>query len=247
MWTIMLTLAWLGNDMVSEAIPCEEARWKCAYRVGCGMALRNYLIGCDVVLRGPYPDKCPEICMHSLIALTSTEEGMDLTNCECSDEYCIDQKRRTEVCRAGVTHFMNQPVVSCSVAQWICGADALCSKALEYYNRYCRAMFAGKKCSARCNNSVNILHRQEKAARLFQCQCDGKEEYDCLAIQRNMNKLCFAKHTKHHNQTHPDESQLPKQDEVPSVVLANRSGVRVVLSPMVLLLALFIAIGRLGT
>nr|CAI5817474.1 unnamed protein product [Callosobruchus analis] len=143
--------------------------------------------------------------------------------CECSDEYCIDQKRRTEVCRAGVTHFMNQPVVSCSVAQWICGADALCSKALEYYNMYCRAMFAGRSAAP------------------------GKEEYDCLAIQRNMNKLCFSKHTRHHNQTHPDESQTPKLDEVPSVVLANRSGNKAVLSPMVLLLALLTAIGRLAT
>ncbi|CAH1979718.1 unnamed protein product [Acanthoscelides obtectus] len=141
---------------------------------------------------------------------------------------------------------MNQPVVSCSVAQWICGADALCSKALEYYNRYCRAMFAGKKCNARCNNSVNILHRQEKAARLFQCKCDGKEEYDCLAIQRNMNKLCFAKH-KHPNHTHHDAPQVPKQDQdqVPTVVLTNGSVDRTVLSPMVFMI-LFVAIG-LGT
>ena len=47
-----------------------------------------------------------------------------------------------------------------SVAQWICIADPLCSTALEYYNRFCRSMFAGKKCTLRCKNSISILRRQ---------------------------------------------------------------------------------------
>ncbi|KAG5878997.1 hypothetical protein JTB14_017407 [Gonioctena quinquepunctata] len=41
MWFIMLSVAWLAGE--TSAIPCEEARMKCAYRVGCGMALQNYL------------------------------------------------------------------------------------------------------------------------------------------------------------------------------------------------------------
>lgn len=88
----------------------------------------------------------------------------------------------------------NESVVSCTVAQWICEADALCSKALEYYNEYCRSMFHGKKCSHRCRNSISILRRQEKAAKLTTCKCDGQEDYDCPLIQSNMARLCFHVH-----------------------------------------------------
>ncbi|KAJ3647779.1 hypothetical protein Zmor_019639 [Zophobas morio] len=164
MWWIMVSVAALVGAAAS--VPCEEARMRCAYRVGCGMALQNYVVGCSGVLQGPPPTYCPEICHHSLIALTSTEEGKDLMNCNCSDEYCEDQKLRSEICRPQVIKTINESVVSCRVAQWICAADALCSTALEYYNHYCRAMFHGKKCSPRCKNSINILRRQEKAAKL---------------------------------------------------------------------------------
>lgn len=100
-----------------------------------------------------------------------------------------------EVCRHQVTiATRNESVVTCRVAQWICEADALCSKALEYYNEYCRSMFHGKKCSHRCRNSISILRRQEKAAKLTTCRCDGQEDYDCPRIQNNMARLCFHTH-----------------------------------------------------
>lgn len=63
---------------VEIGIDCVDARVKCAYRVGCGMALRNYIVGCSTVLQGPYVDYCPEVCQHALIALTSTPEGEEL-------------------------------------------------------------------------------------------------------------------------------------------------------------------------
>ncbi|KAJ8942603.1 hypothetical protein NQ318_006233 [Aromia moschata] len=218
MWFIMLSVASLAG--VASSIPCEEARLKCAYRMGCGMALQNYLVGCSSVLQGPYPTHCPEICQHSLIALLSTEEGNDLMKCECSDEYCEDQKDRSEVCRPQVMHSMNQVVVPCRVAQWICAADAECSTAFDYYNRYCRAMFHGKKCTARCHNSISILRRQEKATKLTVCRCDGTEDYDCRAIQRNMDKLCFhQRHNKTHH--HHQQPQQPKGETVPTVVLVS--------------------------
>lgn len=86
---------------------------------------------------------------------------------------------------------LNETVVSCTVAEWICSADTQCFTALEYYNRYCRSMFHGKKCTNRCRNSISILERQEKAAKLKTCKCDGNEEYDCPRIQHNMARLCF--------------------------------------------------------
>ncbi|CAG2057098.1 unnamed protein product, partial [Timema podura] len=63
---------------------CEEARLKCAYRTGCGMALNKYFIGCSAVLHGA-TSTCPEVCQHALIALTSTEEGQDLMTLCCCD------------------------------------------------------------------------------------------------------------------------------------------------------------------
>lgn len=222
-------------------IPCEEARMKCAYRVGCGTALQNYMVGCSGVLQGPPPSHCPEICQHSLISLTSTEEGKELMNCECSDSYCEDQKRRSEICRPAVNESVNKSVVSCRVAQWICEADALCSTALGFYNRLCKAMFHGEKCTRRCKNSINILKKQKKAAKLSTCRCDGKESFDCHAIQRNMAKLCYYKHPKHHgtatNKTinfnpnaHGKESHhsVSKNDQVqrPTVIMVENSAQR---------------------
>lgn len=114
--------------------------------------------------------------------------------CECSDDYCFESKQKVEVCRPQVVIAnRNETVVSCRVAQWICAADALCSTALDYYNRFCRLMFHGKKCTHRCMNSISILRRQEKAAKLNTCKCDGLEDFNCPQIQSNMARLCFHK------------------------------------------------------
>lgn len=162
----------------------------CIYRIGCGNALQHYLTGCAPVLQG---NDCSETCQHALIALTSTDEGKELMTCECEDDLCLQSKQRVEICRSSVTMAMNRTKVSCRIATWICNADALCQTALAYYNRYCKSMFQGRKCTRRCRNSINILTRQEKAAKLNTCQCDGFEEYDCKGIHRNMNLLCFGK------------------------------------------------------
>ncbi|PSN45828.1 hypothetical protein C0J52_05527 [Blattella germanica] len=179
---------------VAASSTCEQARLKCAYRDGCGMALQKYMMGCSSVLHGPPITTCPESCQHALIALTSTEEGKDLMTCDCTDEFCEDTKKKVEICRPPVLlATRNETIVNCRIAQWICAADALCSTALEYYNRFCRAMFHGKKCTHRCNNSISILRRQEKAAKLNTCRCDGQEDYDCPGIRSNMARLCFHK------------------------------------------------------
>lgn len=74
----MLAVSWVVG--ATSAIPCEEARLKCAYRVGCGRALQQYMVGCSTVLQGDYPTHCSEKCKNSLIALTSTDEGKALMN-----------------------------------------------------------------------------------------------------------------------------------------------------------------------
>jgi len=114
--------------------------------------------------------------------------------CRCADESCEQQKRRVEVCRPQVEEaIQDMSVVSCRVAEWICTADPLCSTALEYYHRLCKAMFQGKKCNLRCNNSLSILLRQEKAAKLATCVCDGRENYNCQRMRDNMSRLCLHK------------------------------------------------------
>ena len=88
----------------------------------------------------------------------------------------------------------NGTIVSCTEARWICSADAECGKALEYYQLYCQSMFRGRKCTQRCKNSWNILHRQEKAEKLVNCECQNDELFDtfeCQDIKDNMESLCL--------------------------------------------------------
>lgn len=104
---------------------------------------------------------------------------------------------------------MNETVVSCYVAQLICFADPACSKALEYYEHYCKSMFYGKKCTSRCRNSIHILRRQEKSAKLRNCFCAGRDSANCTAIQNNMAKLCYHKKVNDSNEI-PTEHELKK-------------------------------------
>ena len=114
--------------------------------------------------------------------------------CSCEDSSCEIQKSRVEPCREEVTwNTRPDTVVSCSAATWICGADPLCSTALDYYNRFCKSMFSGRKCSKRCKNSLSILLKQESAGKLATCYCDGTEDFDCKQIRDNTDSLCFEK------------------------------------------------------
>ncbi|GFU03916.1 hypothetical protein NPIL_398301 [Nephila pilipes] len=173
---------------------CEVARTRCGYRAGCYSALHSYMVDCADVLAGR-TTKCPLACQKALISLTSTEFGLALSACDCGEnEFCRLSKERIEVCRPEVSHATaDDTVVSCSVAKWICGADVLCSTALDYYHRLCRSMFHGRKCTPRCNNSLAILDRQVKASKLKDCYCDGKEDFPCHVIKMNTERLCYGK------------------------------------------------------
>lgn len=200
----------INGSTSSSEVSCEVARMKCAFRVGCGMALQNYMVGCSDVMSGRIR-RCNDLCKKALIALTSTEEGQDLMRCDCQgQDFCHVTKQRIEICRPDVMKANeDDSIVSCSVAQWICAADPLCSTAVEYYRRLCRSMFHGKKCTMRCNNSISILNRQEKAAKLKTCVCDGTEDYDCDAIKFNMDRLCFPKsHLQHHHHHHHNNNEI---------------------------------------
>lgn len=84
MWSTMLPVAALAA--VVSGIPCEEARLKCAYREGCGTALKHYLVGCSGVLQNTeYFNHCPQVCFNSLIVLVSTQEGKALMEVSSSE------------------------------------------------------------------------------------------------------------------------------------------------------------------
>lgn len=193
---VLATLLPPSAAQQNQRLPCGIARMKCLYHDGCRKALDNYMDGCLDIMNG-HAKTCNDFCTKSLIALTSTLPGHALMECACgADEFCRTSKLRLAPCRPQVQYAtQNGTVVSCDVAQWICGADNLCGTALDYYFRNCRAMFAGKRCSRRCNNSISILQRQERAAKLQTCACDGDAQTraGCVDIKRNMNELCFDK------------------------------------------------------
>jgi growth arrest-specific protein 1 len=178
---------------------CDIARTKCAYRMGCGFSLHSYMVDCADLIAGR-TNKCQTPCQRALIALTSTEEGQQLIDCDCEgSKFCELNKERIEVCRASVFAAVAEgSIVSCSTARWICLADPLCSTALDFYHRFCRGLFHGRRCTPRCNNSLSILNRQEKAAKLRTCYCDGSEDFPCQRIKDNTEKLCFGKELEIH-------------------------------------------------
>lgn len=163
------------------------------------------------------------------LVLDSTDRYLKFTflllQCQCEDEYCMEAKQRIEVCRPSVLKGAANVTASCSLSQLICLADSQCSTALGYYNDLCRSMYRrGRKCSNKCLNSIEILRKQEKAAALVECRCDGNEDYDCPRMQSNLARLCFHKHTKQKVKGHKGnkgENHHKKVHEVVQVASAN--------------------------
>lgn len=139
--------------------------------------------------------RCNARCERALIGLISSDEGKELINCDCDgNKYCELSKQRIEVCRKSVyAAVAKDTIVSCSTARWICISDLLCKTALEYYQRFCRQLFIGQKCTHRCNNSLSILDRQEKASKLRTCYCDGTENFPCARVKFYTEHMCYGR------------------------------------------------------
>ncbi|XP_011312894.1 growth arrest-specific protein 1 [Fopius arisanus] len=237
-WSFMLSALMVLTVVAADdetnttgiSISCENARVKCAFRSGCGTALQQYIGSCASDLRGGVTS-CPETCLLTLIALSSTDEGKQLMTCTCSesDSMCIRSKQRVEVCRASVLNTLNKTRVSCKIATTICNADTICSTALSYYHLHCRSMIHGKKCTHRCKNSIDILSRQEKAAKLNTCLCDGAEDHECREIHRNMNNLCFGRN--HHDYTDHEDTD---HDTIPAGGLSTIAEAHLILGLVLL-------------
>jgi len=219
------------SEAPAENVSCNTARFKCAQRPGCKMALTSYAMHCNVLVaedgdrKGKRPfaarhksledihdeyrneNVCSSHCRHSLIALMSTHEGRRMMKCDCEDDsFCERSKASVAPCQEEV-ELATDPdtIVSCTSAQWICAADPDCSTALDWYNTLCRAMFKGRKCTKKCHNSISILRRQKAARKLETCYCDGTEDFKCNLIKSNMEALCFRR---------PEEDILSNEIEV---------------------------------
>ncbi|VVC97960.1 unnamed protein product [Leptidea sinapis] len=161
---------------------------------------------------------------------TALNNYMMLCNeCKCEDAYCVDAKQKINVCRAQVLKGAANVSSSCRLSQLICQADAQCRTALDYYNEYCRSVYRGRKCSKKCLNSIQILRKQEKAAALTACQCDGNEDYDCPKMQSNLDRLCFHKHHKNHTKNHEKSFEQRHKKTQHSHSAAERNLVSVLL------------------
>lgn len=199
---LQLLCAFLLSQFFSgESIRCEVAKIKCSYRMGCGMALHSYMMDCADLIQGR-TNKCHVSCQRALIALMSTEEGENLMRCDCEgSKFCELNKDKIEVCRPAVLQATAEgSVVSCSTARWICLADTLCSTALDYYHRFCRGLFQARRCTPRCNNSLAILNKQEKATKLKTCYCEGTEDFPCQKIKESTQRLCFGQESELSNE-----------------------------------------------
>lgn len=179
--------------MAIEPLPvvlCEHVRTRCAFDVGCGVALHNYFDKCDSLLRAD-STKCHEECLYALVALMSTHQGRSMLDCTCRDRFCEEMKTRVEVCRTLVLEASGNDTVSCEMAHRICLVDPVCASAAGYYQEYCkRVLLQGGTCTERCLNSAEILRRQEQATRLNRCRCDRKA--DCLHSKERMVRLCYG-------------------------------------------------------
>lgn len=156
------------------------------------------MVECSGLIAGQ-TDRCNARCENALVSLVSSDEGAELVQCDCEgSKYCEKSKKRIEVCRPAVyTATAKDSIVSCTTARWICMSDVLCRTALEYYHIHCRGLFHGNKCSYRCKNSLSILERQEKAAKLRTCYCDGSEDFPCKRVKYNTERYCYSRIPAH--------------------------------------------------
>ncbi|KAK0057946.1 growth arrest-specific protein 1 [Biomphalaria pfeifferi] len=218
----MVVVPGISNDLQS----CQAAQLRCHARSGCLMALSNFFLHCQTVIKGDTKASCPTECKHALVSLLSTEDnaGVAFINCDChKGGVCSERKERVAVCQNEVLESINvlredaQPV-SCNLARGVCEADTSCLAALQYYYDHCSRLFSGVRCTARCRNSLEILSRQPHASKLRTCKCDGTEDYDCEALKVNTEAMCFHNKRKIRNDINsiPDSGDdLSKESDEP--------------------------------
>lgn len=190
-----------------ETTNCMDARNRCISRIGCSMALNNFLIACEPVRLGSV-NYCTESCMRAVVSLVTVDDdiGTDILTCDCDTAAdCLLVKKRISLCSDGVLQALNsldtEETISCSLARMLCEADTSCWTALSFYEENCSNLWNRHNtdslyCSSKCNNSVSILFRQRRAAKLRSCMCDNSDpvvdEDTCIKMRYNTETYCFG-------------------------------------------------------
>ncbi|ELU06717.1 hypothetical protein CAPTEDRAFT_209088 [Capitella teleta] len=217
----LLLLLW----KLSDAERCSVAQRQCMAQLGCGLAWHNFMTSCGNLLHNKTVNECHPSCRKAMTSLLMSASGSDFLTCDCDgNQFCRRQKLRMDICQSAVRAAMlklddPEAVVSCSLATMVCKADTSCQTAMEYYDTNCVKMFRGERCTARCHNSLDVLYRQPKAAKLRNCRCDGSSGFrrsqaarrekgggfTCEIVQRRTQELCFAR--KRHQQRYKHQKQ----------------------------------------
>ena len=211
-WIVLLALLHIGQTRAVHS--CEQAQLNCAFRSDCGPSLQAFQAQCGYLMVGIDANattppqtgtgaaaapisECSNGCAQALFALSSSENGAELLQCDCGgSRYCELSRQRLEVCRSQVQPLLQPDVVlECSLAHLMCESQLQCNTALDYFVRHCRAAISGRMCSRRCANSLSILARQPHAAKLARCRCDGNERFPCVSIKHNLRTLCGLNET----------------------------------------------------
>lgn len=200
--TLIAMMGW--QTTLARAPSCMEARSKCIHRLGCSMALNNFQIACQQVKLGMV-DYCTESCKRAVISLVTVDDniGTDYLTCDCDgNEDCALWKKRITLCSddvlAALETLDNEEVISCSLARMLCEANTVCFTSLDYYEENCKNLWerhsTNLECSERCNNSLNILNKQPRAAKLDNCLCDNSDplvsEDTCIRMKYNTKTYC---------------------------------------------------------
>ncbi|XP_045215559.1 uncharacterized protein LOC123565850 [Mercenaria mercenaria] len=178
------------------SMSCVDVKHLCMEKVGCSMAWHNYHIHCQNAIDGDV-QTCTVSCQRAITVLLSAQDGIGrlFTNCSCNVLGVLDscdEQRRLNFCSQFVLDLLetldDSAVVGCSAARIMCEADAACHTAFQMYMSQCESMIKGLECKKECEDSLNQLYKENRAAKLKSCICDNDPEYkDCETVHRNMN------------------------------------------------------------
>ena len=177
---------------------CEEVYKRCVGHMGCGTALRDYMMHCVALMYGETrAEACSDACLQALVSVIGTNDGHAFTTCDCrGNAYCSAQRARVSVCSKAVKRALSvaydrRPAISCTLAEATCAADTTCRAALDYFWRHCAALLRGERCTPACQHGLRILQRQANAQQLRTCFCEGTEDYGCAALRSDTQRLCY--------------------------------------------------------
>uniref|UniRef100_H3A7W6 GDNF/GAS1 domain-containing protein n=2 Tax=Latimeria chalumnae TaxID=7897 RepID=H3A7W6_LATCH len=191
-WCVVGTVWWA--TWVADAHVCWQALLRCQQERDCELAYNQYMRACDPFLKGARK-QCPSHCIGALVRLNQTLNGPDLESCDCGqDTQCRRTKSAIEPCMP--RRYRTDPAVpadlGCTEARQRCEDEAACQGMLTSYLANCGQLFNGRRCTAKCQDTIEHMLSTPSGALLNKCICDGVERPFCEVMKDNMERLCFG-------------------------------------------------------